>query len=72
MFFQRQQTQQRILELGPTALVDLNQISGVYTEGQLLVIRIGGMGVIKLSYNDLFDRSVPNAYATIRAGLGLK
>lgn len=69
MFFKR--SPQRILELGPDTLIDLNQVSGVYTEGNLLVIRIGGMGVIKLERSQLFNKSIHEAYQSIRTGLGL-
>lgn len=46
---------QRMMELGPTAMVDLNQITAVYIKMGNLVIRIGGMGVIELSPQQLHN-----------------
>lgn len=71
MWFTRTETtNQRMLEIGPNVMVDLNQISAVYREGNTLVVRIGGMGVIKLEESQLFGRA-SEAYKTIKEGIGL-
>lgn len=53
---------QNMMELGPTVMVDLNEVSAVYKEGFDLTIRIGGMGVIKLNSRQLFG-TVESTYA---------
>lgn len=55
---------QRMMELGPEAMVDLNQISAVYTKMNCLVIRIGGMGVIELR-SDQLHQSIEHVYRAI-------
>lgn len=73
MFGRKQENPQRIVELGEDVLIDLNQISAVYTKGSYtLVIRIGGMGVIELGRDQLFNNSISEAYAKIRKGLIVK
>jgi hypothetical protein len=55
---------QNMMEIGPTAMIDLNEVSAVYKESLELVIRIGGMGVIKLSSRQL-HQSVDYTYNAI-------
>lgn len=45
---------QNMMEIGPNAMVDLNEVSAVYKDGFDLTIRIGGMGVIKLTSRQLY------------------
>lgn len=55
---------QNMMEIGPNAMVDLNEVSAVYKDGFDLTIRIGGMGVIKLSSRQLFG-TVESTYSEI-------
>lgn len=55
---------QNMMEIGPTAMIDLNEVSAVYKDGFDLTVRIGGMGVIKLSSRQLYD-SVEKTYAAM-------
>ncbi len=74
MFFKAKaqpQNPQRIMEIGPSALIDLNQISAVYRKGSSLVIRIGGMGVIDLDESQLYG-SASKVYQKISEALGIK
>jgi len=55
---------QNMMEIGNAAMIDLNEVSAVYKEGFSLVIRIGGMGVIKLESRQLYQ-SVDYTYKAI-------
>jgi hypothetical protein len=55
---------QNMMEIGPAAMIDLNEVSAVYKDGFDLTIRIGGMGVIKLSSRQLFG-TVESTYFEI-------
>ena len=52
MFFSKKKN--ALLRIGPTTAVDINTITAIYRIKGDLIIRFGGIGIIKLSGSELY------------------
>lgn len=44
----------KLVQIGPSVFIDVNEIVAVYPEGDFLTIRFSGVGVMKVAIDDLF------------------